>query len=262
MKQTQNTQTQNTIPPSSNEVITCNIELLPEDVIKYMVGFLDHDDALRLNQTCKILHKYVPHKCLTKRGQIVQQRPNLYQCSLYDLPMDFILPMDLIQRIVLCSDYVTGLSVKYICKKFYKGINIPCLQLTSVPDERSKKDESAQERNLLLRDIFLTRESVNRISEYHPKLECLLIDYSCNWQNDALDFETYPYLWKIFVNFNVSNLPKIGYFSTLRISGSSTIEHLNLHISSIDPVTSQIIPDMYEKKICLFLDNFPNFNCW
>jgi hypothetical protein len=48
-----------------------------------------------------------------------QQQPNLHQYNFNDLPMD------LIRLIALCSDYVTGLSIKCICKKFYEGINIP-----------------------------------------------------------------------------------------------------------------------------------------
>jgi hypothetical protein len=243
-------------PLSSEEVIKCGIELLSEDVIQQLVDLLSHRDALSLNQTCKLLHKYALHKCHPKIGQIIQQQPNLHQCSLNDLPMD------LIRLIALCSDYVTGLSVKYICKKFYKGINIPsCSQLDY--DERFKKDELAQERQLLLHEISLTCGSLNGILECYPKLECLLIDYSCKWDDCVLNFEEYSGLWRIFINLNVSNLPNMGESSNLlNIRGSSTMEHLTFHISWIDPVTSKIIPDMHEKEISLFLDNFLNFNCW
>jgi hypothetical protein len=33
------------------------------DIIKHITGFLNHDDARSLNQTCKPLSKYVLHKC-------------------------------------------------------------------------------------------------------------------------------------------------------------------------------------------------------
>jgi hypothetical protein len=193
-------------------------------------------------------------------GQIVQQQPNLHQCNLDDLPMD------LIQYIVFCSDYVTGLGIKYICKKFYEGITIPsCSQLISVEynDERFKRDEFAQEQELLLHEISLTCWLFNRISGYYPKLECLLIDYSCKWDDVRLNFGTYLRLWRIFINLNVSNLPNMGESSALlNIRGSPTMEHLTFYISRIDPVTSKVIPGMHEKEISLFLDNFLNFNCW
>jgi hypothetical protein len=192
-------------------------------------------------------------------GQIVQQQPNLHQCSLDDLPMD------LIQYIAFCSDYVTGLGIKYICKKFYEGIKIPpCPRLISVlDDKRFKKDELAQERNLLLHKIFLTRWFSDTIKERYPKLECLLIDYSCQWVDTRLNFQRYSGLWRTFVNLNVSNLPNTSKPSpSFNITGSPTMEHLTFHISRIDPVTSKIIPDMHKREITLLLDNYPNFNCW
>jgi hypothetical protein len=47
----------------------CLITLLPKDIIKYTVGFLNHDDKWSLNQTCKPLRKYVPHKCVPPFSQ-------------------------------------------------------------------------------------------------------------------------------------------------------------------------------------------------
>jgi hypothetical protein len=173
--------------------------------------------------------------------------------------------MDLIQYIALCSDYVTGLGIKCTCKKFYEGMNIPsCSQLISVPyDKRFKKDEFSQERELLLHEVFLTCWLVDKIQKCYPKLECLLIDYSCKWNGAKLNFERYSGLQRIFVNLNVSNLPNMGEPSnSLDITGSPTMEYLNFHISSIDPVTSKIIPDMHKREINLLLDNYPNFNCW
>jgi hypothetical protein len=188
-------------------------------------------------------------------GQIV------HQCSLNDLPMD------LIQLIALCSDYVTGLSVKCTCKKFYEGINISCPQLTSVDyDKRLEGNEFAQERQLLLREISLNDESLNTIKKWYPKLECLLIDYSCKWDNDRLSklySQRYSGLWRIFANLNVSNLLNMSErLSLLDITGSFTVEHLTFHISRIDPVTSKIIPDMYVTDIILSLYNLPNFTSW
>jgi hypothetical protein len=185
-------------------------------------------------------------------GQIV------HQCSLNDLPMD------LIRLIALCSDYVTGLGIKYICKKFYKGIVIPsCPQLISVDDiERFKKDELSQERELLLHEIPLTPWSLNKISGYYPKLECLLIDYSCKWNSVKLSFERYSGLQRIFANLNVSNLLNMSKLSaSFFITGSPAMKHLTLHISRIDPITSKIIPDMYGSDInLLLLRNSLNFN--
>jgi hypothetical protein len=184
-------------------------------------------------------------------GQVV------HQCSLNDLPMD------LIRLIALCSDYVTGLSIKYTCKKFYKDIVIPsCPQLDYY--KGLERNEFSQERQLLLREISLNDESLNTISRCYPKLKCLLIDYSCKWWgNNELKFYRYLGLWRIFVNLNVSNLLNMSErLNLLNIEGSFTVEHLTLHISRIDPVTSKIIPDMHKRKIVLFLNDYPNFNCW
>jgi hypothetical protein len=187
----------------------------------------------------------------------------VHQCSLNDLLMD------LIRLIALCSDYVTGLSVKCTCKKFYEGINISCPQLTSVDyDKRLEGNEFAQEQNLLLREIFLNNELLNTIPKYYPKLECLLIDYSCKWDKKILDFGTYLRLWRIFVRLNVSNLTNMGKSSTsFNTSGFPAMEHLTLHISRIDPVVSKIIPNVHmkgvdESDINLSLDNLLNLNCW
>jgi hypothetical protein len=186
----------------------------------------------------------------------------IHQCSLNDLPMD------LIRLIALCSDHVTALSIKHICKKFYKDINIPpCLQLISVDyDKRLEGNEFAQERELLLHEISLNDESLNTIAKCYPKLECLLIDYSCKWDDATLRklyFQRYSGLWRIFINLNVSNLLNMGESSNLLdITGSSTVEHLTFHISRIDPITSKIIPDMHKRDINLLLDNLLNFNSW
>jgi hypothetical protein len=173
------------------------------------------------------------------------------------------LPTDLIQRIVLCSDYVTALSVTYTCKKFYEGLNIlSCRQLTSVSyDGSSEENEFAHEQQLLLREISLNYGSFNTIPKWYPKLKYLLIDYSCKWDDKSLDFRRYSELQRIFANLNVSNLNTGKPSNSLHITESSTVKHLTFHISRIDPVTSKIIPDIYEKEIYILL-YFLNFNSW
>jgi hypothetical protein len=49
----------------------CWITSISSDVIKYIATFLNHDDALSLNQTCKLLRKHVPHKCLPPSIQVI-----------------------------------------------------------------------------------------------------------------------------------------------------------------------------------------------
>jgi hypothetical protein len=173
------------------------------------------------------------------------------------------LPTDLIQRIVLCSDYVTALSVTYTCKKFYEGLNILlCPKLTSVPYKMLENGELAHERKLLLREISLNYGSFNTIPKCYPKLKYLLIDYSCKWDDNSLDFWRYSELQRIFANLNVSNLNTGKPSNSLHIIGSCTMKHLTFHISRIDPVTSKIIPDIYEQEIYILLYYFSNFNCW
>jgi hypothetical protein len=70
------------------------------------------------------------------------------------------------------------------------------------------------------------------------------------------------------MNLDMSNLLNTGESSnSLYIIGSSTVRHLTLHISRIDPVVSKIIPNIHmrgvhERKIKLSLDNLLNLNRW
>jgi hypothetical protein len=65
--------------PLSPKEVTCEIKLLPKELIQKLADLLSHDDALSLNQTCKLFRECVPHKCLPPSTQVivVDDRPSL-----------------------------------------------------------------------------------------------------------------------------------------------------------------------------------------
>jgi hypothetical protein len=50
----------------------CEIELLPKELIQKLADLLSHDDALNLNQTCKLFRERVPHICLPPSTEVIK----------------------------------------------------------------------------------------------------------------------------------------------------------------------------------------------
>jgi hypothetical protein len=118
---------------------TCGITSLSLDVIKYMVGFLNHDDARSLNQTCKSLRKDVPHKCLPPSIQVINvgdldklknKEPILSEgLILYEMPLD----SELLNLIRDCCPKLKYLFIKYSCRRNALTLNfenLPCVGIS------------------------------------------------------------------------------------------------------------------------------------
>jgi hypothetical protein len=56
----------------SPKEVMCEIKLLPKDVIQKLASFLSHDDALSLNQTCKLFRECVPHRYLPPSTHVIK----------------------------------------------------------------------------------------------------------------------------------------------------------------------------------------------
>jgi hypothetical protein len=123
--------------------LTLYIISLPEDIIKYMAGFLNHDDAWSLNQTCKSLRKYVLHKCVPPYTQKISYFHRDRDCERLEngelaLSKRLILdemPLDS-ELINLIRDYCPKLKylfIKYSCKCDVLTLNFenfPCVGIS------------------------------------------------------------------------------------------------------------------------------------
>jgi hypothetical protein len=113
------------------------------DVIKHIAGFLNHDNKRSLNQTCKSLRKYVPHKCVPPYTQKIsychraRARERLKNCKpalskrliLDEMPLD----SELINLIRDCCPKLKYLFIKYSCKCDVSNLNfenLPCVGIS------------------------------------------------------------------------------------------------------------------------------------
>jgi hypothetical protein len=124
--------------PTKRVQLTLYITSLPEDIIKYMAGFLNHDDARSLNQTCKSLRKHIPHKCLHPSTQVISHRDRerlknkeLILSKSEGLILDEMpLDSELINLIRDCCPKLKYLFIKY-CRKcdviMLNFENFPCV---------------------------------------------------------------------------------------------------------------------------------------
>jgi hypothetical protein len=219
------------------------------DVIKYIADFLNHDNALSLNQTCKLLHKHVPHKCHPKIGQIVQQQ--LYSQE----------HRDAIQCLVRFLNYDDVRSLNQTCKLFHKHVSYECLPHKCVPSSTQKisdcnidrrklqNGELALSERLILDGIPLGSEFWIRLIQYcYPNLKYLFIRYNCKCAFFNLYLEKLICV-DVFMKINMLNINSSGPDIYL----PSTMENFTAHISRIDPKTFKIIGDKY-KKINLYID--------
>jgi hypothetical protein len=109
---------------SRNKVIKCGITSLSKDLIQKLADLLSHNDALSLNQTCKLFRECVPHKCLPPSIQVIKvdDCPSLENGKLVlsDVIMLVKIPLkdstwiDLIQR---CCPNLKHLFIIYDCKR-------------------------------------------------------------------------------------------------------------------------------------------------
>jgi hypothetical protein len=106
----------------------CWITSLPENIIKRIVSFLNHDDARSLNQTCKplckyVLHKDVLHKDVPPSTQVIDVNdPNKLKNR--DLALSEVLILDeippdseLFNLIRDCCPKLKYLFIKYSCER-------------------------------------------------------------------------------------------------------------------------------------------------
>jgi hypothetical protein len=117
------------------------ITLLPLDIFKYMTGFLNHHDARSLDQTCKSLHKYVPHKCLPPFTRAISHRDRerlknkelILSKSEGLILDDMYLDSELINLIRDCCPKLKYLFIKYSCKCDALTLNfqsLPCVGIS------------------------------------------------------------------------------------------------------------------------------------
>jgi hypothetical protein len=120
---------------------TCGIPSLSLDVIKYMVGFLNHDDALSLNQTCKSLRKCIPHKCAPPYTQNINyfhrdcEKLKNGELALSERLILDEMPLDS-ELLNLIRDYCPKLKylfIKYSCERDVLMLdfeNLPCVGIS------------------------------------------------------------------------------------------------------------------------------------
>jgi hypothetical protein len=126
---------ENTLPKTSQQ-LKCWITSLSSGTIKYIATFLNHDDALSLNQTCKILHKHVPHKCLPPSIRVINV-DDLNKFKNRKLELSEVLMLNKIplnsELINLIRDYCPKLKylfIKYNCERDVLKLdfeNLPCV---------------------------------------------------------------------------------------------------------------------------------------
>jgi hypothetical protein len=125
---------------SKDLIPKCEIELLSKDLIQKLADLLSHDDALNLNQTCKLLHECVPHKCLPPSTQIIKvdDRPSLESGKLVPsevimlgrIPLEHSTWIDLIQY---CCPNLKYLFIIYECRRAYLYLRLDrllCVEIT------------------------------------------------------------------------------------------------------------------------------------
>jgi hypothetical protein len=101
------------------------------DVIKHIVDFLNHDDALSLNQTCKLFREYIPHICLPLSTQVIEvddcrslENGKLILSEvimLVRIPLEDSTWIDLIQ---LCCPNLKYLFIIHECKYGYPYLGL------------------------------------------------------------------------------------------------------------------------------------------
>jgi hypothetical protein len=117
------------------------ITLLPKDIIKCIIGFLNHDDSRSLNQTCKPLRKYILHKCVSPYTQKISYcrrdcerlkngDPALSKRLILDeIPLD----SELLNLIRDCCPKLKYLFIKYSYKcdvLMLNFENLPCVEIS------------------------------------------------------------------------------------------------------------------------------------
>jgi hypothetical protein len=116
----------------SPKEVTCEIKLLLKDVIQKLASFLSHNDALSLNQTCKLFREYVLHKCLPPSTHVIKvdDLPSLEKGKLVVLskvtmlsriPLEDSTWINLIQR---CCPNLKYLFIIYECKRDYPYLGL------------------------------------------------------------------------------------------------------------------------------------------
>jgi hypothetical protein len=110
------------------------------DVIKRIVGFLNHDDARNLNQTCKSWHKHVPHKCLPPSIQVIDVNDlnKLKNGELAELEALILNEISLgsklwFKRIKRYCPKLKYLFIKYSCERDVLMLdfeNLPCVGIS------------------------------------------------------------------------------------------------------------------------------------
>jgi hypothetical protein len=118
-------------PLSRNKVIKCEITLLSKDLIQKLASFLSHNDALSLNQNCKLFYEYVPHICFPPSIQVIEigDRRNLEDgklvlsevIMLVRIPLEDSTWIDLIKR---CCPNLKYLFIIYECKRDYPYLGL------------------------------------------------------------------------------------------------------------------------------------------
>jgi hypothetical protein len=126
-------------PLSRNKVIKCGITSLSKDLIQKLADLLSHNDALSLNQTCKLFRECVPHKCLPPSIQVIKvdDCPSLENGKLVlsDVIMLVKIPLkdstwiDLIQ---CCCPNLKYLFVIHECKRDYLYLGLDRLLFVEI----------------------------------------------------------------------------------------------------------------------------------
>jgi hypothetical protein len=116
---------------SRNKVIKCGITSLSKDLIQKLADLLSHDNALSLNQTCKLFRECVPHKCLPPSTHVIKvdDRPSLESGKLVPsdvimlggIPLEDSTWIDLIKR---CCPNLKYLFIIYECKRDYPHLGL------------------------------------------------------------------------------------------------------------------------------------------
>jgi hypothetical protein len=137
---------------SKDLIPKCEIELLPKDLIQKLADLLSHDDALNLNQTCKLFRECVSHKCLPLSTQVIKvdDRPSLENGKLVlsdvimlnRIPLEDSTWIDLIQH---CCPNLKSLFIIHQCKRYYPYLSLDrllCIEI-SIKIKMSNMDSSS-----------------------------------------------------------------------------------------------------------------------
>jgi hypothetical protein len=210
----------------SPKEVTCEIKLLLKDVIQKLASFLSHDDALSLNQTCKLFRECVPHKCGPKIGQIALQQ-------LYSLGF-----RDVIKHIVDFLNHDDALSLNQTCKLFREYVPHKCLPPST---QVIKVDDcpSLENGKLVLSDVIMLvriplKDStwIDLIQRCCPNLKYLFIIYECRRACFNLGLDRL-----LFVE--ISMKIKIIDMGGLSIHLPSTVENFTAQIKIFETISDE-----------------------